>query len=100
MVEMHLGFDGDVEDQPGTEHAGKDDPHNRILLDAAVIFQVSGGDRAEQTGNECAQRQRQPHHPGQHDAGKHRMAHGVAHQRPALEHQKNRQQRAGHGDQE
>ena len=97
---MHLGFDGDIEDQARAEHAGKDDPHDRILFDATVILQISGGDRAEKTGHERAQRQRQAHHPGQHDAGKHRVAHGVAHQRPAFQHQKNRQQRAGHGHQE
>lgn len=52
MVEMHSGLDGNTEPQPGTKHAGKNDPHNLILPDSAVIFQVFGGYRAEQSGRE------------------------------------------------
>ncbi len=84
MVEMHFRFNGDVENQPGGEHAGKDDTHNGILLNSAVIFEIPRGNGAEQPGHECAERQRQSRHPGDYHAGENRVAHGIAHQRPAF----------------
>ena len=87
-----------VQHQSGAKHAGEDNPHDGIALESAVIVEKTGRHGAQQTGDKRADGEGDADNVGQHHARKDRVAHGVAHQRPAFEHQKHRQQRAGNGD--
>ena len=98
MVEMDVGLDRYVQHQPGAKHAGEDNPHDGIAFEAAVVVEKTGRHGAEQSGDKRADGEGDADNVGQHHARKDRVAHGVAHQRPAFEHQKDRQQRAGHGN--
>ena len=84
---MLVGVDAREQHQAEGEHAGKDDAHHRVFFHPAVLFQVAGGYRAKDAGEEGADRQRDADHERHHDAGQHRVRDGVAHQRPAFEHQ-------------
>ena len=98
MVEMNIGLDRYVQHQSGAKHAGEDNPHDGIALESAVIVEKTGRHGAQQTSDKRADGEGDADNVGQHHARKDRVAHGVAHQRPAFEHQKHRQQRAGNGD--
>ena len=56
--------------------------------DPAVFRKESGGKRADHAGDEGAEAERQADHIGQYHARQHRMGNRIAHQRPALQHQK------------
>ena len=100
VVEMNLGLDLGVEHDAEAEHAGEHDAHHRVLLDAAVLLEVAGRQRAEHAGGECADGERNAGDVGEHDARQHGVADGVAHQRPALEHQEAGEQRRRHRHQQ
>ena len=99
VVEMQLRLDLGVEHDAEAEHAGEHDAHDRILLDAAVLLQIAGGERADHAGCEGTHRQRQTRDIRQDHTRQHRMRDRVAHERPALEHQETRQQSRWHRDQ-
>ncbi len=84
MVEMHLGLNFGVEQQAEPEHAGEDHAHDRVFLHTAVFFQVTDAHNAGHAGHESADGKRYADNIGNHHARQHRMAHGIAHQRPAL----------------
>ena len=98
MIEMDLRLNRHVQHQARAKHPGKDDAHDGITLNAAVIVEITGGDGAEQPGDKRADGEGDTEDIRYHHARKNRVAHGIAHQRPALEHQKHRQQRAGDGN--
>ena len=85
VIEMHVALDLDVEHQPEPEHAREHDPHHRVLLDAAVLLEEAGRQRADHAGRESADCIGKSDNVGDHDAGKNGMRDRVAHQRPALE---------------
>ena len=58
MVKMYVWFDCNIQDQTCGKHARKNNPHHCILLDSAVVFQVSRRHRAEYSGDECPCSQR------------------------------------------
>ena len=88
VVEMHVGLDLGVKHDAEPEHAGEHHAHHGVLLDPAVVAQIPGRQRAEHAGGEGADDQRQASDIGQHDARQDGVADRIAHQRPALQHQK------------
>jgi hypothetical protein len=74
VVEMHVGLDLGVEHDAEAEHAGEHDAHHRVLLDAAVLLEEAGGERAEHAGDEGADGERQAGDVGEHDARQHGVA--------------------------
>lgn len=58
MVKMYVWFDCNIQNQTCGKHARKNNPHHCILLDSAVVFQVSRRHRAEYSGDECPCSQR------------------------------------------
>ncbi len=98
MIEMDLRLDRNVQHQARAKHTGKDDPHQGVTLNSAIVVEIARRHRAKQSGDKRANRQWNTCNPRQHNAGENRVAHGIAHQRPAFKHQKHRQQRTGDGD--
>ncbi len=96
MVQVHVRTDPGVDHDPQPEHARKHHPHDGVLLDAAVLGQIAGGERGHHPGTERAEDQRQPEDIGQDHARQDRMADCIAHQRPAFQHQETGQQRRRH----
>lgn len=99
MIEMHVGLDLDVEHQTEPEHARKDDAHHRILLDAAVVLEETRRDRAEDSGHEGTDRIGQADDIGDDDTREHGVADGVAHKRPAFQHEEAGEHGGRYGDQ-
>src|SRR5690606_27388259 len=50
MMQVHASRDGGDQHDPEAEHAGEYDPHDRVLLDAAVARQEAGGHGTEHSG--------------------------------------------------
>ncbi len=73
VIEMHVALDLDVEHEPQAEHAREDDAHHRVLLDAAVVLQEAGRQRADHAGREGANGIGNSDDVGDHDAGKNGM---------------------------
>ncbi|MCY1543246.1 hypothetical protein D9M68_790540 [compost metagenome] len=95
MIEMHVGLDRRVEHDAEAKQAGKHHAHHRIFLDAGVFFEVANREGAAHAGGKGADAQWNADDIGQHHPGQHCVGDGVAHQRPALEHQKAGQQSRG-----
>ena len=93
VVEVHVGRGRDVEHDAEREHAGEDDAHGGVLLHPAVVLHEAGGAGAEHAGGEGADRERGAEPVGDDDAGQHRVADRVAHQRPAAQDQQAGEQR-------
>ena len=93
---MHVAFDLGEQHDAEAEHPRKDDAQQRVFLDPAVLLQIADAERAGHPGYESSDRQRQSGDIGQHYAGQDRMADRIAHQGPALQHQKTGQERGGH----
>src|SRR5699024_7262559 len=51
MIKMYVWFDCNIQDQTCGKHARKNNPHHCILLDSAVVFQVSRRHRTEYSGD-------------------------------------------------
>ncbi len=85
MIEMDFRLDRDVQHQTRTKHPGENNTHDGVALNAAVIVEVSGRHRAEQTGDKRANCQRDARNPRQDNPWENRMTHGIAHKRPAFE---------------
>lgn len=84
---------------PQSEHPREDDAHHRVALDAGIFGDEAGGQRADKPRDEGPKQQRQPRDIGDHHPRQYRMAGGIAHQRPALEHQKTAEHRRRRRDQ-
>ncbi len=99
VVEMHVGLDLDVEHEAEAEHAGEHDAHHRVLLDAAVVLQEAGRERADHAGGKGTDGVGKADDVGDDHARKDGVRDGVAHQRPALEHEEAGEQRRRDRDQ-
>ena len=89
QVALHLRKNHEAKrKQPSEHHA-----HHRIFLHAAVGFDVAGGHRAKEPRGKRSHGQRQTDRVGDHDPRQHRVRDGIAHQRPAFEHQITREHR-------
>ena len=84
MIEMHLRLNRHVQHQARAKHPGKHDAHDRIALNTAVIVEITGGDGAEQPGDKRADGEGDTEDIRHHHPRENRVAHGVAHQRPAF----------------
>ncbi len=100
VAEVLVGLDAREHDEADREHAGEDDAHGGVFLDAAVVLEIAGADRGEQPGDERADGDGQADHIGDDGARQHGVRDGVAHQRPALEHEEARQHRRDGADED
>src|SRR5690606_30087423 len=82
VVEMDIRLDLHIEHKPEAKHAGEDDAHTRVLLDAAVLLEKPGRQGAKHARDESTRHIGNAYCIGEHHAGKDGVADGVAHQRP------------------
>ncbi len=88
-----------VDEQPGAEEAGEDQPDDGVLLQPGALADEEHGERCEAAGEKCADGVGQAEQKGAGDARHDRVAERVADQRPALEHQVGAEEGADGADQ-